>query len=325
MLGIRHNSVDAIRRARRKDFSRKALKNSGLLVPSFWIVKVDENREFQLKNIEYPCVAKPVNLSASRGVIRANNLKELNNALDKIEAILRFVSTERHDQIILVERYIPGEEFALEGFMSDGQLETICIFDKPDPLEGPYFEETYYVTPSRLPKYIQKKAQNIVRSVCLHYDIRCGPVHAEFRINNSEVWLLEVAARTIGGDCGRLFELATNCSLEEYVLSRAYGIEVESIRLSQAAGVLMIPVPNTGIVRRIEGMSDAQEVDNILEVRLDARSGERLQQWPEGDKYPGFIFAKADTPEEVEHALRKAHSLLDIVIMPELPTKVASF
>ncbi len=322
-LGIRCNTAEAMRTARRKDLAREALSRFGLPAPNFTVARLDQDIPSQLQSVRYPCVAKPINLSASRGVIRADNLTGLRSAVERIRAILLRETRRSEDQIVLVEDYIPGSEHALEGFIEQGRLETICLFDKPDPLVGPYFEETYYVTPSRLPDDVQREIGNVIQTACVKFGLMNGPLHAEVRVNAQGIWILEVAARTIGGDCGRLFELATNRGLEDYVLARASGCAVERIRFSESAGVLMIPVESSGIVRRVEGLSEALAVDNILDIRVDVRTGERLVKWPEGDKYPGFIFAKAKTPAEVEDALRQSYAKLNIVTMPELPTMIS--
>lgn len=321
-LKIPHNSLKAVQATRRKDAARDLLKDTELNVPKY--IKVDCNIDVgQLPNIRYPCVAKPLNLSASRGVIRANNSEQLIAALGRIRKILQreFGNQALHE--VLVEEYVAGSEHALEGYLSHGKLDMICLFDKPDPLEGPYFEETYYVTPSRLKEQTQRQIQETIEKACQAYGLVFGPIHAEVRVDGEKIWILEVAARTIGGECARLFELVTNFGLEEYILNRATNRKFQSIKFRQAAGILMVPVPNSGIVRRIEGVTQAQGVKHILDVKIDIRAGSKLTTWPEGDKYPGFIFAKAKTPELVEKALRKSHSCLNIVTMPEFPIKIS--
>lgn len=313
-----------MRTSRRKELARGAVAGSGLNVPGFEIVDLGMPLDRQLAAVKYPCVAKPVTLSASRGVIRANDQDELLEAVERIRAILNAEGVPAGDRAVLVEDYIEGSEHALEGYLADGKLETICVFDKPDPLAGPYFEETYYVTPSRLADAVLRDVHRTIEKACGLYGLIEGPVHGEVRVNDQGVWLLEVAARTIGGDCARLFELVTDRGLEDFVLSRAIGKRVETFRFSGAAGVLMLPVAESGILRRIEGVSEAEEAENVLEVRIDVRSGEKLRQWPEGGKYPGFVYAQGSTPEEVELALRAAHARLNVVVMPEFPATVAS-
>ena len=322
-LGFPHNPVDALRISSNKFLARKTLEASNLPVPDFRLINLNQELNEQIDSLRFPCVAKPLSLSASRGVIRADSVSELIEAISRIKAILAVeTSLVEHQKNLLVEEYIPGSEHALEGYLVDGELETICIFDKPDPLEGPYFEETYYITPSTLDGDIQRQIKHVIQESCLAYGLRMGPVHAEVRVYDGQVWILEVAARSIGGDCGRLFELATNSSLEETILCRSMGKQQETIHFNCAAGVLMIPVTEDGIVRRVEGVTEAQSIENILEVRIDVRESNKLTRWPEGGKYPGFIFAQAQTPEIVESSLRKAYSLLKFVCLPEFPVFV---
>lgn len=322
-LGLAHNSVDALNAVSNKHLARRRLQNAEFdAIPAFVLVDLDQPIDGQISDIRYPCVAKPLNLSASRGVIRANDQCELIEALHRIRRILTAEFGEIQPMQILVEDYIEGPEHVLEGYLSDNSLEVICIFDKPDPLQGPYFEETYYVTPSRLPQEVQERIRNTVLSCCICHGLTMGPVHAEVRLSEGRVWILEIAARSIGGDCGRVFELASQSSLEEFIICRAVGHSVETLSLDRAAGVMMIPVSEEGILRRIEGVTKAQSVDRILEVRLDVREGERLVRWPEGGKYPGFIYSMGDSPEQVENALRESFSHLEFVCMPELPVVV---
>ncbi len=322
LLGVIHNPISAVRNSANKKLSRNTLQSHGLPVPDFRLFQLDQDLRKQMLGVRFPCVAKPVNLSASRGVIRANNEKELNEALWRISALLENEVGLDQSNEILVERYVSGSEHALEGYLTQSNLETICIFDKPDPLVGPYFEESYYVTPSKLDLKTQKKIRKLVLQACHSFGLEVGPIHAEVRVEEDKIWILEVAARSIGGDCARLFELATNSTLEEFILRRSIHEKVENLRLDAAAGVLMIPVPANGILRRVEGVIQAQSVENILEVRLDVRSGDRLIQWPEGGKYPGYIFAKAQDPESVESSLRSAFSHLKFVCTPDLPVIV---
>ncbi len=322
-LGLPHNPIDSLNIISNKHLARLKLKQTGhSTVPDFHLINLQDNLTQQLKKIKFPCVAKPLNLSASRGVIRANNRSELLNALARIQQILRTEFKDHESRKVVVEEYIDGTEYALEGYLSDNDLEVICIFDKPEPLTGPYFEETYYITPSRLDEFVQIEIRNTVLTACRAYDLQMGPIHAEVRISGGKIWILEIAARSIGGDCSRIFELATQSSLEEFVVCRAVGQSIKTLNFQHAAGILMIPVSTDGILKRVEGVTDALSIDNILDVRLDVREGEKLVCWPEGGKYPGFIYSVADSPEHVETALRQAHSRLRFVCMPDLPVRV---
>ena len=322
-LNLPHNPISAVRATHSKELARQALQHSELNTPKFVVVDVDNYSERELEMLSFPCVAKPISLSASRGVIRADNFKELKQALRRIKEILIKEYGTGQTFKALIEDYVPGTEHALEGYLSSRKLETICLFDKPDPLEGPYFEETYYVTPSRLSASVQNEIASVIDKTCNILGLTVGPIHAEVRVDGEQIWVLEIAARTIGGDCARLFELATNTGLEEYILCKAAGKRTSTIELNQAAGVLMIPVPSNGIVRRVEGVTNAQAVEHVLEIRLNVREGQMLTMWPEGDLYPGFLFARGESPEQVENALRTAHSHLKIVTMPIIPALVA--
>lgn len=318
-LRLPHNPLQAVRTARRKDWARACLARAGVAVPRHQRIDLRVALAPQLVATGFPCVVKPVALSASRGVIRANNLKELHHAIARIQTILTRVENvgdveERH--MLLVEEFIPGHEVAVEGLLTAGRLQVLAIFDKPDPLDGPYFEETYYITPSRHSMALQERIAQCVGAACAAYGLSEGPVHAECRIHADGVWILEVAARTIGGLCGRLLRFGTGYGLEELVLAHALGLPVTTQTETGAAGVLMIPVPQAGILRRVEGVLAAARVPYIDEVIIDVREGNELVPLPEGVSYLGFIFARAPTAAEAEAALRVAHDCLHIVIAP---------
>ncbi|NIR31528.1 MAG: ATP-grasp domain-containing protein, partial [Gammaproteobacteria bacterium] len=238
-------------------------------------------------------------------------------ACHRIRVILErhAIHAEERDRL-LVEDFVPGAEVALEGMLADGRLETIALFDKPDPLEGPYFEETYYVTPSRLDREVQAWIGQRVAEACAAYGLRTGPVHAELRVTDSDAYVLEVAARTIGGECARLLELATGRPLEELVLARAVGQALPVQPVGKGAGVLMLPVPRHGVLRRVEGVIAARKVPHVQDVVITVREGYELVPLPEGGSYPGFVYALAPTPQEAEKALREAHAKLTIVTAP---------
>ncbi len=315
-LALRHNPVEAVRLARRKDLARARLAERGVPVP--WHRRLDLDRPLaaQIGDIPYPCVLKPVSLAASRGVIRADDPHALQTAVARISRILSGVRDAEERRYILVEQFIPGFEVAVEGLLTDGQLRVLAIFDKPDPLDGPFFEETCYITPSRLGGDSQLLLRHTLDSACRAYGLREGPIHAECRINEHGVWILEVAARTIGGLCGRLLRFGTGHSLEQIVLAHALGDVVEARTQEGGAGVLMIPIPRAGILRRVEGVLAASRVPGIEDVVIDVREGYELVPLPEGSSYLGFIFARAPGPAEAEAALRAAHACLNIVVAP---------
>lgn len=314
-LGLSHNPPAAMRFARRKDLARQRLAQQGIPVPRHRCIDLRAPLAAQAERLHFPCVLKPLTLSASRGVIRVDSVEEFLRACARIEHLLQTEEVEERD-VILAEDFIAGAEVAVEGVLRAGLLEILAIFDKPDPLDGPYFEETYYITPSRLPHATQSLLQQRIQAACDAYGLREGPIHAECRVNRQDVWILEVAARTIGGLCGRLFRTAAGCGLEELVLAHSLGRSLAGEGREGAAGVLMIPVPKAGILRRVEGVMAAQRIPFIDEVIIQLREGHELVPWPEGSSYLGFIFAHAPTPEQAEAALRKAHGHLDIVVAP---------
>ncbi|MCK4865704.1 MAG: ATP-grasp domain-containing protein [Gammaproteobacteria bacterium] len=317
-LSLPHNEPHAVKIAQRKDLARLSLKKSDVKIPEFDLLSTTKPVLEQNIKVSFPAVIKPVALSASRGVIRVNNSEELEQAVERVTQILS-AEIYLHDEvknILLLEEFIPGKEVAIEGMLHEGRLDVLAIFDKPDPLDGPYFEETYYITPTSYSEEIQQEIKQTVLKSCQAYGLKEGPIHAECRINENGVWILEVAARTIGGLCGRLLSLGTGYSLEELVLLHAMGKRVEIKKLDTAAGVLMIPIPEAGILKRVEGLLTAQRIPYINDVTIDVREGYELTPLPEGNSYLGFIFSEAPTVAEAEQALRDAHDCLNIVIAP---------
>lgn len=315
-LGLAHNPVSAVRVARRKDLARRQLTRAGVPTPSYWRIELDGRLGPQLDAVTYPCVVKPVALSASRGVIRADGRRELEAAVARVQRIIAGLERREERDTVLIESFIPGAEVALEGLLRGGQLEVLAIFDKPEPLDGPYFEETYYITPSRHPRGVQDAVVARVAEACAAYGLREGPVHAECRVNEQGVWVLEIAPRTIGGLCGRLLRFGTGYGLEELVLQHALGRQAATRRVDGGAGVLMIPIPQAGVLRRVEGVLAASGVPHVDEVVIDAREGYELVPLPEGASYLGFIFSRAPSPAAAEAALRAAHAELRIVVAP---------
>lgn len=316
-LGLAHNPPEAARLSRRKDLARARLAESGLPVPRFRVLDLAQPLAPQLEGVPFPCVVKPVALSGSRGVIRADDPEQLRLACGRAAAIAAQESESAGR--LLLEAFIPGPEIALEGMLDHGRLQVLTLFDKPDPLDGPFFEETYYVSPSRLDGALRQRAAERVAQACAAYGLRHGPVHAELRLCQGEAWVLEIAARTIGGQCARVLHYGAGRSLEELVLAQAVGLPLPQVRLQSAAGVLMIPTPAPGILRRVEGVLAAARVPGVEEVEISVREGYELIPLPEGSSYLGFVFARGETPAQVERALRTAHGHLRIVTAPVLP------
>ena len=315
-LELPHNPPSASRIARRKDLARAALASAGVRVPRFRTIDLRRPRVPQIDGVGYPCVVKPLALAASRGVIRTDSPEELLAACRRIERIVEGCGEEEERRTLLVEDFVPGAEVAMEGILRKGRLHRIAMFDKPDPLDGPFFEETYYITPSRLAPAYQERVVARVAGACRAYGLREGPVHAELRVNSEDVWVIEIAARTIGGDCARLLDFGTGRSLEELVLSHALGRSLDIESINRAAGVLMIPTIRAGTLRRVEGVLEASRIPGIEDVAIAVREGYELIPLPEGGSYLGFVFARADTAEEVEAALRQAHACLRVVVAP---------
>ncbi len=272
-------------------------------------------------SVSFPCVVKPTSLSASRGVIRANDPREFVVAHARLRSILESVAgaSGENDRYI-VERYIPGAEFAIEGLIVNGGLHILAIFDKPDPLEGPFFEETIYVTPSRADAAVQNSLVDVAGRAAGALGLTTGPLHAELRHNEDGPWVIELAARPIGGKCGRVLRFGETGerALEDVVVAQAAGTlgEIPS-RESRAAGVMMIPIPSAGVLERVGGVEAARRVSGVEDVLITAHRGQELVPLPEGSRYLGFIFARADTPELAESALRRAHGELDVEVRGE--------
>ena len=323
-LGLPHNPVDSAKATRNKYLLRHTLATNGVSVPAYQRVSIhDDAAEIAAKlgtdtHVSFPCIIKPLSLSASRGVIRADTPAEFVEAFQRTTKLLHALqeSTDPPAQYLLVEDYIPGIEVALEGMLLDGELKTLALFDKPDPLEGPFFEETLYVTPSGLSMEVQAALHRATVEAADALGLRHGPIHAELRYNDTGAHLIEIAARTIGGLCARTLRFGTGMSLEELVIRHAIGQQVEELqREQQAAGVMMIPVPKAGILGEVRGKTAAYCVDGIVEVNITIPIGGEVVPLPEGARYLGFIFARAETPEAVESALREAHRQLEFVIL----------
>ena len=317
-LDLPHNDPQAVLLTQRKDLARDRLKAHGVNKPEHWRLDLILDLDEQLGQIEYPVVVKPVALSGSRGVIRADNELELRQAISRDRELLNSMNdlNEAAKRYLLVEKYIDGVEVAIEAMLYSGQLKILTIFDKPEPLVGPFFEESYYISPTKQTQVMQDRLQALLQQACQAYGLTEGPIHAECRIKDGEAYIIEVAARTIGGMCARLLSVGTGHSLEKIVLLHAMGREIAIAEQQQAAGVLMIPIPKAGILKRVEGMLAAQSVANIDEIAIQVAEGHELVPLPEGASYLGFIFASADTADEVEQALRTAHAHLNFVIAP---------
>jgi formate-dependent phosphoribosylglycinamide formyltransferase (GAR transformylase) len=329
-LGIFHNHPASVESCRSKEKMREAFRVSGLRTPAFRALPIIPIPDAALSGVKFPCVVKPICLSASQGVMRANNQVEFRRAVERLAHLLQSpeLRASRDPELdrMIVEDYIPGREVAVEGLISEGVLRILAIFDKPDPLEGPYFEETIYITPSRLSSEQQDEIAKCARDSARALGLIHGPIHAEFRVNDNEVWPLEIAPRPIGGLCARALRFGPELiSLEELLVRHAMGFDgTDSEREAIASGVMMIPVPVNGILERVEGENEAREVSGITSIEITARLHDKIISWPEGSSYLGFIFAREKDPENVEPALREAHAKLNFVVSAELPVSNAA-
>ncbi len=359
-LGLRHNSVESVTASRNKHRMRERLGQAGVPQPRYKLCSLDDDPVHIAEQVECPCVVKPLTLSGSRGVIRANTDVEFVRAVTRLDHILRSEFSPAHSSAgprsrrkpslpatapvvgwdsvptgrervgtesqpttarkFLVEDFIAGREVALEGLLTRGTLRVLALFDKPDPLDGPFFEETIYVTPSRLPVSVQADIARCASHACRAMGLSEGPVHAELRINADGPWIIEINPRSIGGLCSRVLRFGTGLSLEELIIRHALdGDYAPPTRENQPAGVMMIPTPRAGVLTEVRGLDEAKTVDGIEQLTISAHLGQKLIPLPEGALYLGFLFARAATPEAVELALRASHARLDFVIRPTDP------
>jgi len=327
-LSLPHNSVASASAARNKHLMREILSREGVPVPQYALFSIDDDPVILARRVTFPCVIKPLILAASRGVIRADDAAQFVVAFRRAEAILRNPEVAARGSAarqILVEAFIPGREVSPEGLLLKGELQVLALFDKPDPLDGPFFEETIYATPSRLPTAVQGEIVSCASRPTRALGLEDGPVHAELRVNQDGPWVIEVAARSIGGLCSRTLRFGTGMSLEELILRHALGMEIESLeRERQPTGVMMIPIPRAGVLSEVRGQAEARAVPGIEEVAITAHLGQDLVPLPEGARYLGFIFARGETPDQVEAALREAHRQLEFIIMPPREITVAA-
>jgi len=325
-LRLPGNPPAAAMASRNKVTTRHALRQAGLRTPAFLSIPKTADIERLAPRIAFPSVVKPLALSGSRGVVRVDNAAELRAAVERLNAILEApdVRAERdaaHDMIV-IESFIPGREYAVEGLLTDGRFRPLAIFDKPDPLDGPFFEETIYVTPSRASDATQAHIIDAIARAADALGLRHGPVHAECRVNDEGVWVLEVAARPIGGLCSKALRFAgPPCiSLEELLLRHAIGEDVSAFaREAEASAVMMIPIPRRGLYRGVDGLDAARAVPGVDDIRITAKPEAVVVPLPEGRSYLGFIFAHACDAADAERAVREAHVRLHFQIDRELP------
>ena len=320
-LGLTHHPPEAVRSARNKAVMRERLAAAGFPSPWFQVASVEDDMEAAAAKASYPCVLKPLALSASRGVIRADTPEEFGRAWSRIRGILEqpdaATRSGRTAGEILIEAYMPGREVAVEAIVVGGELQTLAVLDKPDPMEGPFFEETILVTPSRLPDSVQREIVSCVQRSVAILGLVDGPVHAELRVDDERASFLEIAPRSIGGRCSTILRFEPEATLEELILHHALGMPIhEYSRAPGAAGVMMLPIPEAGVLREVGGSEAALEVLGIEGLEITIPLGQKVVPLPEGNRYLGFLLAGGETPEQVETALRVAHARLEVAIEP---------
>ncbi len=311
-LGLTHNPVDAVAATRDKAVLRGRLAAAAVAQPDYRVVLPDHTVAAAATQIGYPCVVPPVSRSGSQGVIRLDDDVEAAAAGERVRAIVGPLEP------ILVEGFVAGAEVAVEALLVDGVLEVLAVFDKPDPLDGPFFEETIYVTPSRQPALILALLAATVASAAAAVGLREGPVHAELRVAaDSRPVVIEVAARSIGGLCARALRFGAGVSLEEVIVRHAVGAGLDGLgREAQASGVMMLPIRAGGVLEKVCGQADALAVDGVVGLEITIAAGRAVVPLPEGDRYLGFVFARGPTPADVEIALRRAEAALHVVVGP---------
>lgn len=331
-LELPGHSVEGVAAARNKAATRERFHRAGLPVPRFIEDAIAADPERLAGATGFPAVLKPLALTGSRGVMRVNDQAELVAALYRLRALLgapdvRAERDDAHDRL-LMEQFVEGREFAVEGLVNHGSLDVLAIFDKPDPLDGPFFEETIYLTPSNTSPDVQQAIADAIATAVRALDLDHGPIHAECRVNSTGVFVLEVAARPIGGLCARALRFTprgvadspVRISFEELLLRHALGHPSTTWqREATASGVMMIPIPRRGILRSVAGVDEARAVPLIEDVRITAKMDQRLVPLPEGSSYLGFIFARGADASAVDRALRDAHARLEFAIAPEVP------
>ena len=320
-LGLAHNAPEAAALTRDKSAMRRRLEQAGVPQPAFALVDGGADAAAAAADIGFPVVLKPLTLSGSRGVIRADTPEAAAAAAARIRQMLHLADGEPSAPL-LVERFVPGVEVAVEGLLRSGALDTLAIFDKPDPLVGPYFEETLYVTPSRLPTDTQRAVEHVTSLAVAGLGLTEGPVHAEVRVNGDQMTVIEIAARSIGGLCARSLRFGLGVSLESLILRHALNLPLRDTTAAHAAsGAMMLPIPRAGVLGDVRGQAEALDIPGIVGLEITIARGGWVEPLPEGDRYLGFLFARGDAPSMVETALRRAHAKLEIDINPDLTPK----
>jgi hypothetical protein len=319
-MGLPHNPVDAVVAATDKAVQRHRWAAARVAQPASRVVPAaatEDDLRQAAAEVGYPCVVKACSLSASQGVLRADDPAAAVAAARRIRQILAAVGRPEPEPL-LVEEYVPGPELSIDGLLTAGVLTVTAVFDKPWAPEGPTFEETLLITPSRRPGPVLAAAVSTAGQAARALGLTSGPIHAELRVDErggqARPVMLELAARCIGGLCSRALRFPGGMSLEEMVLAHALGRPTPGHRVGRPSGVLMLPVPRAGVLEAVEGRAEAAAIPGITALSMTIPLGQRIRPLPEGDRYLGFIFAEGDTQDEVEQALGAARERLRVVI-----------
>jgi biotin carboxylase len=319
-MGLPHNPVDAVTAACDKAAQRRRWAAAQVAQPTFRVVPAaapEDALRQAAAEVGGPCVVKATSLSASQGVLRADDPAVAVAAARRVREVLAMAGRPGPEPL-LVEEYVPGPELSIDGLLTAGALTVTAVFDKPWTPEGPTFEETLLITPSRLAEPVLAAAIDAAGQAARALGLTHGPIHAELRIDErggqARPVMLELAARCIGGLCSRALRFPGGTSLEERVLAHALGRPVPGHHGGRPSGVLMLPVPRPGVLRAVDGRTEAAAVPGVTGLSITVPVGQRVRPLPDGDRYLGFIFAEGETQDQVERTLSVARDRLRVVI-----------
>ena len=307
LLNAKGNNTKSINTAMNKFESRNIFNSiSEIKIQNAIVNKIEDIEIFINEN--GTSVLKPIYGTASKSVIKVESFQE-NKA--EVEKLMQDCS----DQDLIIEEFVDGSEYALEGNLINSELNKIVIFDKPINYKEPYFEESIYIAPTEIPDKTQKEIVNLIGKACKKLGLENGPVHVEFKIHNKEIFIIEINPRMIGGLCSRCLSFGLfKTSLEEIALHAFLNNELKSIDLlSNFVGVLMIPTPISGKFISIN-KNELESIPNVSGVEITVSENSNLLEPPFGDKYLGFVFSQGDSKEKVMESLTLALDLANPII-----------
>ena len=307
LLNVKGNNTKSINNAMNKLESRNIFNSISEIKIQNAIVKTIEDIELFL-NENGTSVLKPIYGTASKSVIKIHSIKENKTAVEKL-------IQDCSDQDLIIEEFVDGSEYALEGNLINSELNKIIIFDKPINYKEPYFEESIYIAPTEIPDETQKEVVNLIGKACKELGLENGPVHVEFKIHKNEIFIIEINPRMIGGLCSRCLSFGLfKTSLEEIALHAFLNDELKSIELlSNFVGVLMIPTQASGKFISIN-KSELENINNVSGVEITVSENSDLLEPPFGDKYLGFVFSQGESKEKVMESLTLAMNLANPII-----------